>query len=395
MSEAVIVVWLCLCVLAAELLDRRTPLRVLGAALLVILLAAVLANLGLIPAGSSAARPVASYDFIFSWLAPLSVFWLLLAVDLRRIWAAGSTLLGLFVLGCVGTVLGALAGIAVLHGLGLAGTLGERLPVVAGMFVGTYTGGSVNFNAVAIHYGVAADGLLFAGAVVVDNVVTTVWMVVTLLGPRVLAGRQRSAGRGPSSDAPASGPPVRDREPVDPLRLAAVIALGVGAWLAAMWLAGFAERRLGVELPAMLIVTVLALILAQLRPWLERRGLGEPFAGAQALGMFSVYLFLAVVGAFCDLAALATIGRLGVALAVLAGTTVVVHGLLVFGAARLLRLDPATAAVASQANVGGGTTALALARSLGRSDLTAPAILVGSLGTALGTFLGFWVAGQL
>ena len=51
--------------------------------------------------------------------------------------------------------------------------------------------------------------------------------------------------------------------------------------------------------------------------------------------------------------------------------------------------------VASQAGVGGSTTALALARSLGRPDLAAPGILVGSLGTALGTYLGFAMAGWL
>ena len=51
--------------------------------------------------------------------------------------------------------------------------------------------------------------------------------------------------------------------------------------------------------------------------------------------------------------------------------------------------------VASQAGVGGGTSALALARSLGRPDLTAPGILAGALGTALGTYLGFAVTGWL
>ena len=49
-------------------------------------------------------------------------------------------------------------------------------------------------------------------------------------------------------------------------------------------------------------------------------------------------------------------------------------------------------AVASQANVGGGTSALALARSLSRADLVVPAILVGSLGNALGNYLGFVAA---
>jgi uncharacterized membrane protein len=67
----------------------------------------------------------------------------------------------------------------------------------------------------------------------------------------------------------------------------------------------------------------------------------------------------------------------------------------VFGVARLFGVDLDTAAVASQANIGGGTTALALARSLGRTDLELPAILIGSLGTALGNYLGFMVVALL
>ena len=108
-----------------------------------------------------------------------------------------------------------------------------------------------------------------------------------------------------------------------------------------------------------------------------------------------MYLFLCVIGAFCDIRALAEIGSLGLTLLVFTFVLVAVHGLITFGAAWVMKMDVDIAAVASQANVGGGTSALALARSLGRSDLVLPAVLIGSLGTALGTFLGFLVARTL
>ena len=53
------------------------------------------------------------------------------------------------------------------------------------------------------------------------------------------------------------------------------------------------------------------------------------------------------------------------------------------------------APVVSQANIGGGTSALALACSLGRQDLVLPAVLLGSFGNVAGTFLDFWVAEQI
>ena len=136
------------------------------------------------------------------------------------------------------------------------------------------------------------------------------------------------------------------------------------------------------------VYVVIALILAQFRAIVN-------LAGSRALGLFAVYLFLCVIGAFCDVRALAEIGPLGLTLLVFTATIVAVHGLIIFGAARFLRMDPDIAAVASQANVGGGTSALALARSLGRGDLVLPAVLIGSLGNAIGTFRGLWVAGTL
>ena len=108
--------------------------------------------------------------------------------------------------------------------------------------------------------------------------------------------------------------------------------------------------------------------------------------------MFSVYVFLTVIGAHCDLAALREIGGLAGAIAALACCTVAIHGIFAFGVTRIFRIDGVTAAVASQANIGGGTTALALARSLGRPDLVLPAILLGALGNAVGNFAGFTLA---
>ncbi len=69
-----------------------------------------------------------------------------------------------------------------------------------------------------------------------------------------------------------------------------------------------------------------------------------------------------------------------------------VHGLLTFGLARLLRLDAETTAVASQAAVGGPSTAMALATSRGWSELALPGLLVGLLGYAVGNYAGLSVA---
>ena len=101
-----------------------------------------------------------------------------------------------------------------------------------------------------------------------------------------------------------------------------------------------------------------------------------------------------MIGAFCDLAALSNIGPLAGTLLLFVTVTVLIHGAIIFGIGALFRVDLDITAIASQANIGGSTSALALARSLGRADLVVPAVLVGSLGYGVGTYLGFFVGAR-
>lgn len=71
---------------------------------------------------------------------------------------------------------------------------------------------------------------------------------------------------------------------------------------------------------------------------------------------------------------------------------VLIHALIVFGIGAFTKQDWDVLGIASQANIGGATSALALAKSLNRPDLQLPAVLVGTLGNAIGTYLGILVA---
>ena len=370
---------LCFNIVVCEWLAQRTPARHLGTALLVILLTALEANLFLIPS-ASANFPL--YEAIFAYVAPIGIFYLLLEVNLRDLKAAGLPMLAMFGIGALGTVVGVLVGMYIIGG---QASLGRLYYAVAGMFTGTYVGGSINFNAVALHYQVVKEGNLYAGSVVVDNIVTTVWMVATLLLPKMLARvRPVAHATAPATTSPLTLPADSDAETVAPLQLG--LMLGLGALV--LWLSNRAAQvgaELGVQVPSILILTTVALALAQVPAVKALRG-------GRLLGMFSIYLFLAVIGAYCELSALGNMGSLGGALLTFATVLCLVHGLISYGLGALLRQDWDLVSIASQANIGGSTSALALSRSLGRADLFLPAILVGSLGNGVGTYLGFLVA---
>lgn len=372
---------LALNIVLSEWLNRHTALRYLGTTLLVILVTAVVANLGIIP---SASQGSPLYSGIFKYVAPISIFYLLLGVNLGQLKQAGLPMLVMFLIGSASTAIGAILAIKLVGG---ASALGDNYRALAGMMTGTYTGGSVNFNALAIHYEVTEEGNLYAGTVAVDNILTALWMIATLLLPKLLQGWfPRQSGDALSQ---LSGEEIREiereDENLDPMHLGWLLALGAGTLFVSDTLAEVLGSW-GYPVPSILILTTIALLLAQW-PVVQR------LSGAKLLGLFSIYLFLAVIGAFCELGALGQIGELAIVIAVFTTTIVVVHGLLIFLSGGILKQDWDVVAIASQANVGGASSAMALAKSLKRTDLILPSILVGTLGSGLGTYLGFLVAG--
>ncbi|MEZ0610690.1 DUF819 domain-containing protein [Fibrella sp. WM1] len=361
-------------VVVCEWLATKPVFRHLGTALLVIILTAIEANLGLVPTGET---PL--YEGIFSYVAPFSLFVLLLSVNLSDLRRAGLPMLTLFLVGSAGTVLGVVVSMWLFRG---PQTVGPLYYALAGMFTGTYIGGSINFHAVALHYGVSKAGNLFIAATAADNILTALWMVATLAIPQALQ-RLRPRRLIKADTHGNDGLFSRDDETVAPSHLALLLALGTGAIVASQ-----AVSAVWPSVPFVLILTTLALVLAQFRAV-------NRLPGSRLLGLLGVYLFLAVIGAYCDLAALLRDGQLAIVLFGMICTLVLIHALIVFGIGALFRQDWDVLGIASQANIGGATSALALARSLNRPDLQLPAVLVGSLGNAIGTYLGILVAEAL
>jgi len=359
-----------------EWLALKPVFKHIGTALLVILLTAIMANIGLVPTSTS---NTPTYGIIFDYIAPLSIFYLLLDVNLKSLKKAGLPMLSMFLLGSVGTVAGVLVADKLVGG---ANMIGQFHAIISGMFTGTYIGGSINFNAVALNYNIQEQGNLYAGAVAIDNIITAAWMVVTIMIPKFLQLILPISTTG-NTNSGAAISDYEEKEAVSPWDLGKVGALGLFALLGSEYFTVF-MGNLGIRIPAILVLTTVALVLAQI-PAIHR------LKGGRILGLFMVYMFLAVIGAYCDLHALGSIGELAVSLLAFATILVLVHGLILFGIGGILKQNWQMLSIASQANIGGSSSALALAKAFNRHDLLLPAVLVGALGNALGTYVGFFV----
>jgi len=357
-------------VLLAVYAEKTKWGKPLGAALLAIVFTAVIANLGGIP---SASNSISLYDGIFTYIAPLSIFYLMLGVNLSAIKKAGLPMIGLFVLGSFATVLGIVLAWYLLEP---ESRLGENGAVIAGMLTGTYTGGSVNFNAIALEYDFQKQGALYAGTIAVDNVVTTVWIIATLVFPRLLRKVWKDK-KGVTHKTEGHSEP--NEQGLDMHSMLWLVFLGLVAFGISEGLSEWFP-----SIPSILTLTTIGILLAQTK-------FVSQLHGAHTLGLYMVYLFLAVIGAYCEISAVVELKELGWTLFLFTSIAVFMHGLLIIILGGLFYRDWSMIAIASQANVGGGPTALALAETFGRKELMLPAILVGTLGNALGTYLGFLV----
>jgi len=347
-------------------LARGTTLgRQLGPTILVLLLGLLATNLL-----GWRLEPVAE-AWVNGPLTSLAIAELLLAVELRRVVPLAGQLIIPFVVSVVAVLLA-----VVLAGLALAGWLGDGLAPLAGVYTATFTGGSLNFVAVARSLVLPPRLLLLATAA--DHVVFSLWFGLSLALGR--AGRDR--GTGPAAEAAdqargMDGAPWRQWR----RQLAPALGAGLAVVLASEALTPLLQRWWP-GLPSILVLTTLALVLAQWRP-VAANPLTYP------LGLVLIHPFFAVVGLNSPVQGL--LGE-GLGALVYAAAIVALQAGIVLSLRRWWRWPLVETLVANQAAIGGPSTALAMGVSLGRSDLALPAVAIGLLGYLLGTYLGLLAA---
>ena len=341
----------------------------LGATMAIIVLGLLIANL-------SGWQPEAG---VSSWvngpLTSLAIVELLLAVELRRVLPEARRLLPPFLVSVLATVFAVLA-----CGWLLAPWLGADASALAALYTATFTGGTLNFVSVGRSLAIPDD--LFALATAADYVVFTGWFLLSLV-----IGRDRHASKLTSASRDAQ---TADTQTVDapsasgiahqPRSWASGLLWGVAVMLVTE-LVLILMRRLAWDLPAIIVLTTVALLMAQLPS-------GGSRIACYDMGLVLIQPFFAVIGLSTTVGGLF---GLGLPVLVYAFLVVAIQALAVLFVRRQQRWALVDTLVASQAAVGGPSTALALASSLGRSSLVLPSVAVGLLGMMIGTYLGLAV----
>lgn len=370
----------------------RWASRVTGA-VITLLIAIVLVNLRVIPSEA----PVFD-DFVWGYAVPLAVPLLLLQTNLRKIWREAGRFLAIFMIGAAGTVAGAILATVLLRGAA------DGLPEAAAMMTGSYIGGGVNFTALAAAF--HAGGTLRASVTVADNLNMAIYFLVLLsaAGSRWL----RKHYPHPHIDDVLANGKVEAGETMAarywaPKEISLKdVALDMTYAVLVVFLARAIGGFFGNLIPAdNWFLKMLNTFFGSEYVWITNLSLfwttcfekqASRMRGAQEIGTWLIYLFFFVIGVPASVGVLI---RSAPILLLFCMIIVAVNMLFCFLGGKLLKFDLEEIILASNANIGGPTTAAGMAISQGWGRLIGPCMLVGTFGYVIGTWLGVLVGSIL
>lgn len=371
-SASMLAVILCMIALAFWL-QKFKGFKTLGPALIVIILGIILVNLKIVPGYCDV------YGAISIYCIPISMSLYLLNVDLKKILQMSKQPL-LSIASAVFSV----SLVAVLFGVLLGGKINEGWKV-AGMFVGTYTGGSSNLTAIATGLNASADTIAAANAA--DYVIGMPTLILMFAAPAILKNSKKFQKLWPYSftdeelEGDGETKELMEAEEWGIKDIAILLAIAtsivaVSTKLSEFFSADFASAG------RILLISTLSIIVSQI-PAVKK------LKGAMNLGLFFGMMFLAVVGFSVDIR-----GFLGSALNItlLCFCVILSSIILHLVITQLLKIKYEYVLLGIVGAIADGTTSALVASGAKWKSLISIGLLMGIIGGVCGNYFGIAVA---
>ena len=351
-------------------LQRFKAFKTLGPALTVIVMGIVMSNLRIVPTSS------ATYDAISSYCVPLSVSICLLSLDLKQMRKLSKEPVIALVSAIFSVCVAALV---------FAGKIDEGWKV-AGMFVGTYTGGSSNLTAIAV--GLEASKTTIASANAADYVVGIPTLILMFAAPALYKSSKRLKKLWPYDMSESELLGNGDHEELMASKewsiqeIAWLLAIGFGTVWAATGISSMVFGEGFRSAGRILLITTFSIILAQVPAIRKLRGNFD-------LGLFVALLFLVTIGFAVDLQQFfgSTFYITLFCFCVIVGS-ILLHLLIT----RLLKVRFEYVLLSIVGCISDGPTAALIASSAQWKTLINIGLLMGVLAGALGNYVGIGVA---
>ena len=364
----------------------------ISGAIIALMFALAASNLAIIPTNC-----VLYDEIIWGYAVPMGIPLLLLQCNMKKIWRETGRMMVIFLIGAAGTVVGAFVAYALLH------PYIPGLAAAAAMMTGSYIGGGVNFAALTSEF----DAGEIAGSLTVaDNLLMALYFFALLFFAGMNFFRKHYShphidaveAQGDLDEAKTQAAAYWSRKDISLKDIAMNFAYSVTVVFVAKLIASLVG---GLIPDTGVVLHMLNTFFGSEYVWITTVAMacatfGEAqvakLSGAQEIGTYLIYLFLFVIGVPASIPKI--IGETPLLL-VFTAIIVVVNMLFCFVGGKLLHFDLEDIILASNANIGGPTTAAGMAISQGWSALVGPVMLVGTFGYVIGTYLGILVGSAL
>ena len=304
-------------------------------------------------------------------ILPLAVPLLLFSANLRVVFKSTGRLVPLFCFGSVGTLLGGVVGYAIVPLL----SLGDEAWKVCAALTSRHIGGAVNYVAVANVLNVSPK-VLGAG-LAADNLCNVLYFALLFYLARDAEYKdEKSAAEVQNEEIAKEDSSGKGFSTYN--ASLAIAYSAVSCYLSKSLSMLINNGSASLTIP---IATVFSVLVATAFP----KQCKEVAQSGEALAALAMNAFFSTVGASGSIADMLSTAP---SLFFFSATQVLAHLTFLLFAAKLFAFRRSEALVASNANVGGPTTAAAMAASLKWSSLVVPGMLVGVLGYAVATVVG-------
>ena len=353
-------------------LQRYKAIKSLGPALTIIIMGIILSNLKVVPVSTEL------YGTISTYAIPVSMTIMLMSVDLKEMTKLSrEPLIAIFVAVLTVSIM------AFLFGLVFAEKISEGWKV-AGMFVGTYTGGSANLTAIGTGLNVSRQTLAAANAA--DYVIGVPTLIFMFALPAILKNSKKfkklwSYHVEESELEDCQNEEFMESKEWSNKDIAWMLAIGFVVTEVSTILAGYFNSSFS-SAARILLVTTISIIIAQLKPVKKLKGNLD-------LGLFVALFFLCTIGFSVDIKEF-----LGSTFTITLYCFSIIFASFVFhlGITRLLKIKYQYVILSIVGAIADGPTSALVAASAKWNSLVSVAVVMGVIGGVLGNYAGISVA---
>lgn len=376
-----IVLWAAISILLEQ--KYKWASRVTGA-IIALLGAMVFANLNIIPTSS----PV--YDSVWNYVVPVAIPLLLLKADIKKIKNESGRMLGAFHVSALGTVVGTFIS---------AFAFSAFIPYIAeiaGMMTGSYIGGGANFVAMTSAFKTPEN--ITNATIVADNLVMAVYFFITMSIPSIMFFKKKwkMASQDIVEEGSSASYWTKKEISLKDIALSLAIAFVVAC------VSNSLSEMISTLIPdTNTISSILRSILSNMYLIMTTLMIAiatvfskqlEEINGAEEIGTFLIYLFFVVLGVPASISEIIKNGAFILVFCILA---VIIHLVITLLVGKLFKFKLDELLLASNACIGGPTTAVAMAIAKGWNSLIVPTMLAGVWGYVLGNYAGIIVGNIL